>query len=121
MPSPAAAWAVAVRVKSNSVQASITTRFWIADSSPPENAKPPTGNIESPNCNRRASLPAVTAASESSSELIKRGRRASAADRDYVGVHARVLFRRWVRAYAYGPAPPRRQRAGATRAAPDKE
>jgi hypothetical protein len=37
------------RAKASSVAGSVTTPFCIADSSPPEKAKPPIGNTESPN------------------------------------------------------------------------
>ena len=66
-----AACSVAVRAKASSVAASLTTRFWIADSSPPEKAKPPIGNIESPNCSSRAKSGCGSMVRGSLSEFMK--------------------------------------------------
>ena len=106
MPSPLAAWAVAVRAKASSVAASVTTRCWIADSRPPEKEKPPIGNIELPNCNRRARPIAAPLTPGSSPDVMNRRRRADA--------------RGCARARGCAPALPRRRTAGATRAAQDR-
>ena len=134
MPSPRLACSTAVRVKASSVAGSVTTRFWMADSSPPENAKPPIGNIESPNCSIRARCVAVTGSAAPSSPAFMGAfprRYAGGRADERAGGHERGPASARARGRspdrpphsgprcACGSGLPHRRRVGATRAARD--
>src|SRR5262245_16478322 len=59
----------------------------MADSRPPENANPPTGNIESPNCSRRAKSTAPSRAPAASFPMVVSG-----CGRGCVGMRVRLVI-----------------------------